>query len=166
MIISMITAVGKNNVIGKGNNLPWHLSSDFKYFKQTTIGHAVIMGNNTFKSIGKPLPGRKNIVISKTNPISEQENLFYVSSVLDAIKKAEDDKETEVFIIGGESIYKQAMDLADKLYVTEVEALIDGDKFFPNIDKSKWKEISKIKGQKTERDDYNFNFLIYERQTN
>jgi len=163
MIISMIAAVGKNNVIGKKNNLPWHLSSDFKYFKQTTMGHAVIMGNNTFKSIRKPLPGRKNIVITKTSPISEQKNLFYVSSIQDAIKKAKDDKETEVFIIGGESIYKQAINFADKLYITEVDVLIDGDKFFPGIDKSEWKEISKIKGQKTERDDYNFNFLIYER---
>jgi len=164
MIISIIVAVGKNNVIGKGNDLPWHLSSDFKYFKEKTLGHTVIMGNNTFKSIGKPLSGRKNIIISKTRPVSEQENLcYYVNSIQNAIKKTGDDKETEAFIIGGESIYKQSIDIADRLYITEVDATIDGDKFFPSVDKSKWKEISRIKGQKTEKDDYNFNFVIYER---
>lgn len=166
MIISIIVAIGKNNVIGKGNNLPWRLSSDLKYFKQITLGHTVIMGNNTFKSIGKPLSGRKNIVISRSISLVEEKDFCIVNSVENAIKKVEDDKEAEAFIIGGESIYKQAINIADKLYVTEVDAVIDGDKFFPNIDRKIWKEIGKVKGQKTEKDDYNFNFLIYERQTN
>jgi dihydrofolate reductase len=164
MITSIISAVAKNGAIGKGNDLPWKLSSDLKYFKEKTLGHAVIMGKKTFDSIGKPLSGRKNIIISRPEENFSLTGVTVVNSIPEALLEAEKDGETEAFIIGGASIYVQAIGLVNKLYITEVDAVIDGDKFFPEIDKNIWQEVDRKPPIKNVGDDYFISFVTYERK--
>ncbi len=139
MIISLIAAIGKNRELGKNNQLIWHLPNDLKFFKETTSKHTIIMGRKTFESIGRPLPNRRNIVLSKTNPSIDNVEVF--SSVEDALKACEN--ENQVFIIGGEGIYSLFIDKADKIFLTEVdEASMDADAYFPYFDKEKYsKEV-------------------------
>lgn len=148
MIISLIAAVSKNNVIGGGNTLPWDLPIDMKHFRDKTRGHTVIMGRKTFESIGNPLPNRKNIVITKDTEYSH-EGIEVVNSLDEALRLAslehgkgfeENQDEVEVFVIGGGEIYKQVMDRANKLYITEVHQDFLGDTLFPVINKEVWKE--------------------------
>ena len=130
MTISMIAAIGKNNELGKGNDLIWHFKEDMKFFKETTMGHSVIMGRKTFESLPKALPGRKNIVITRDSAYSA-DGICTVSSPEEAIAAADTD---EVFIIGGGSIYNLFLPKADKLYLTEIDADFEGDVFFPEFD--------------------------------
>ena len=162
--INIIAAVGKNNVIGLKNSLPWNLPADLKYFAQTTKGKTVLMGENTFISIlekiGKPLPGRRNIVLTdkKNKKFSGAET---VNSMGGAMKIIGDE---EVFVIGGASVYRQMLPLADKLYITEVNYSGPGDAFFPALDQDKWileKEEPRIKDGKN---DYDYTFRIYHRK--
>lgn len=133
MIISMIAAVGKNSELGKGNDLIWHFKEDMKFFKETTMGNTVIMGRKTFESLPKALPNRKNIVITNNKNYSA-EGATVVNSPDEALALAESE---EVFIIGGGRIYSHFLPLADKLYLTEIEAeCADADTFFPQFDKS------------------------------
>ena len=151
MILSLISAVAKNDVIGGGNTLLWDLPADMKHFRTTTSGHTVIMGRKTYESIGRPLPNRKNIVITRDANYSH-EGIDVVSSLEEALRLAslehgkefeENQDEVEVFVIGGGEIYKQAIDKANKLYITEVHQDFEGDAHFPNIDKNMWQEISR-----------------------
>ncbi len=136
MSISIIAAVGKNLELGRGNDLIWQFKEDMKFFKETTMGSAVIMGRKTFESLPKALPGRRNIVIS-SNPDYKAEGAEVVSTVEQALNLAENER---IFIIGGGSIYKQFLQIADKLYLTEIDAACsDADTFFPSFDKSKYK---------------------------
>ena len=136
MDISMIAAIGKNNELGKGNDLIWHFKEDMKFFKDTTIGSAVIMGRKTFESLPKALPNRKNIVITRNRAFSP-EGAEVVFSIDEALKAAGNDK---IFIIGGAAIYEQFLPLANKLYLTEIEAECPGaDVYFPAFDKSLYK---------------------------
>lgn len=136
MSISMIAAVGKNLELGKGNDLIWHFKEDMKFFKQTTTGSSVIMGRKTFESLPKALPNRKNIVITN-NKDYVAEGGYVVNSLEDALKLADND----AFIIGGGNIYAQFLPLADKLYLTEIEAeCSDADTYFPQFDKADYKK--------------------------
>ncbi len=148
MILSLIAAVAKNGVIGGSNTLLWNITEDLKHFKEKTSGHTVIMGRKTFESIGRPLPNRKNIVITRDLNYF-QPGIDIVSSLDEALRIAsleqgrgfeENQDEVEVFIIGGGEIYRQGIDRANKLYITEVHQDFEGDTRFPNIDKSKWRE--------------------------
>ncbi|WP_454970287.1 dihydrofolate reductase [Eubacterium sp.] len=141
MAISMIAAVGKNLELGKNNDLIWHFKEDMKFFKETTMGHPVIMGRKTFESLPKALPGRKNIVIS-TNPEYKADGAEVVASVEEAIKLAEAEN-TEAFVIGGGRIYTEFLPYADNLYLTEIDAECpDADTYFPEFNKSDYiKEI-------------------------
>ena len=183
-MLSIIVAIAKNNAIGKNNSLLWHLSEDLKFFKRTTSGHSVIMGRKTFESIGrKPLPKRMNIVISRSSEInsdSEKTNnstiLLYKKSLEEAIDASQnignvefsqnhnsENKELEIFVIGGGQIYKQALPLADKLYLTVVDVEIkDADTFFPEIDFSQWKLVER--GENKSEKGYNFHVEIYQRK--
>jgi dihydrofolate reductase len=159
MIVSIIVAVAENNVIGQGNRLIWHISEDLKRFKNLTTGHHIIMGRKTFESIGKALPNRTNVVISRNS------NLLapgYI--VVDGLQKALDisKEDTEVFIIGGGEIYKQALPLADKIYLTKVEAKFEGDTFFPPINHDEWliESIDKIKPTTDGELEYSFINLV------
>ncbi|MBP6620124.1 MAG: dihydrofolate reductase [Leadbetterella sp.] len=159
MDISIIVAVAENGVIGNDNQLLWRLSEDLKLFKKRTSHHAVIMGRKTYDSIGKPLPNRLNIVISRSKDL-KIEGCTVANSLQDAIEiaKNESDKE-EVFIIGGEKIYNLAENLATKLYLTKVDASLDGDAFFNLKPYENWKLLSSLSYQKDEKNEYEFEVL-------
>lgn len=138
--LSLIVAMGQNRAIGKDNALPWHLSQDLQYFKAVTLGKPIVMGRKTYDSIGRPLPGRHNIVISR-DPAWAAEGVTAVTSVAAALAAAGDVE--EVMVIGGEQIYALALEHASQLYITEVEAAPQADAFFPAIDASQWREIER-----------------------
>lgn len=168
-MISIIAAIGKNNELGKGNDLLWHMPADFKHFKDTTTGSPIIMGRKTFLSIGKPLPGRKNIVITRDKTFKQQ-GIEVVHSLKEALETSRQDideqdiDEKEVFVIGGGEIYKQAMEVADKLYITHVDmADKDADTFFPEIIPIVWNEVSHEEHKKDDKNPYNYTFSIYEK---
>ena len=154
MSFSIIAAIGKNNELGKDGQLVFHLKEDMKFFKDTTTGHSVVMGYNTWKSIGKKLPNRKNFVVSH-HPVKGAD--LTISNLQDFIIKNQKSSE-EIFIIGGGMLYKQMLEYADALYLTEINASADADTFFPYFDKTKYhKEIIK----KGSENDLNFTFVKY-----
>lgn len=159
MLVSIIVAVAKNGVIGKDNQLIWRLSDDLKNFRKLTTGHAVIMGRKTYDSIGKPLPNRVNIVISRQKDL-EIEGCVIANSFENALEKAQKlSEKEEVFIIGGENIYNQALSIADKLYYTVVNVIIEGDAFFPKLDKNQWNVINRTQFSANEKNEYNFEVI-------
>ena len=157
--ISIIVAMSNNNVIGINNTLPWHIPQDLKRFKSLTMGNPIVMGRKTFDSIGRPLPGRKNIVITRNEDsiIEGAEIVNSINSLLALIKDEE-----HVFVIGGEQIYKIFLDHATHLYVTEVDSDVAGDAHFPKLSTSQWKEVSREK--LVSKDDLHFSFVDYIRQ--
>lgn len=159
-MISLIFAIGRNNAIGYKNKMPWHLPADFAYFKKVTMGKPVIMGRKTFESIGKPLPGRTNIVITRSK------DFFHEGCVIvDSIDKARAMVEGgEAFIIGGAEIYSAFLPEADKLYITEIDQEFQADTFFNGIDYSGWKLVSSQPGVRDEKNPYDYRFLVYERK--
>ena len=159
-MLSIIVAIAKNNAIGKDNQLLWHISEDLQYFRQVTSGHTVIMGRKTFESIGKPLPNRKNIVVSCT--LTPQEGIIVVSSITEALQHAV--KEPEVFVIGGGAIYRETFPLAQKLYITQVHENYEGDTFFPAIDVAEWQEIARTDFTNGAQFPHAFSFIVYERK--
>ncbi len=157
--LSIIVAMSSNRVIGVNNSLPWHLSEDLKHFKTLTTGHTIIMGRKTYESIGKPLPNRRNIVISRNL------NAFYggvevVHSLEDAFSTSSNDE--EVFIIGGSNIYEQSLHLVEHLYITEIKKAFEGDAFFPEIDKSLW--IESARETHTSSDGLEFSFVSLQKK--
>lgn len=158
MRLSLIAAVADNGVIGIKNQLPWKLPADLQHFKKITMGHPIIMGRKTFESIGRPLPGRRNIVLSRIKHFSIPgcEVVSTLEAALEKLKEAE-----EVFIIGGESVYKEAMPFAQKLYITQVHAQVEGDTFFPKWEQSKWIEVSREDHEEDEENEYSYSFIAY-----
>ena len=165
MKLSMIVAVAENGVIGRNNSLPWYLPNDLKYFKQTTMGKPVIMGRKTYESIGKPLPGRTNIVITRQADY-QPEGVKVVSSVEAARELAESvcliDGQEEAMIMGGAEIYALALPHTDRLYLTEVHADVEGDAFFPEYDKCLWQEVAREDFAAEGPNPYNYSFVVYE----
>lgn len=167
MILSIISAIGNNNEIGKNNSLLWNLPIDMKHFKETTSGHPIIMGQRTFESIGKALPNRRNIVLTKDKnfKIEGVEIVYSPEELIDLLEKTEKEN-SECFIIGGGQIYKLFIEWCDKLHITHVDASFsDADIFFPEIDKTKWKTILEDKHLANEKNIYNCNFATYEKIT-
>lgn len=164
-MISIISAIGNNNEIGKGNTLLWDLPVDMKHFRETTSGHTVIMGQKTFESIGRPLPNRRNMVLTlDENFESEGVEIYHSIESIEEVLRAPLVTDEEAFIIGGGQIYKLFIKKADRLYITHVDVSFpDADTFFPIIDKDKWKIISENKVNKDEKNIYDCNFVIYER---
>lgn len=158
-MVSIIVAIAKNSIIGDKNSLLWHISEDMRFFRETTSGHPVIMGRKTYDSLGRPLPKRTNVVISRTT--KHIEGCTVVGSLEEAI--ALFPKEEEVFIIGGAQIYALAMEVADRLYLTRVEHDYQGDTSFPEWDESKWKLISRTPYERGEKYEYPFAFECYDR---
>ena len=163
MQISIIVAVSENGVIGKDNQLLWRLPDDLKRFKQLTLNHPMIMGRKTFDSIGKPLPGRTSIVITR-DPNFAFEGVVVVHSLEEALATARDLNVDEAFVIGGGEIYKKVQTLADKLYVTEVKTMIDGDTFFEIENPDAWTETERIVHEADERHKLKFEFVNYIKQ--
>ncbi|KXX68613.1 dihydrofolate reductase [Flammeovirga sp. SJP92] len=161
MKISIIVAKATNNVIGKDNQLIWHIPADLKYFKKVTSNHTVIMGRKTHESIGKCLPNRVNIVISRNPDFQVFDGGVLTNSLADAIEMARQKGEQEVFIIGGGKIYEEAMKIADKLYITEIHDQFVGDTFFPDILPSQWSEISRFEYPKNMTSPYAYSFVNY-----
>ena len=157
--LTIIVAAAQNNVIGKDNNLIWHLSDDLKRFKNLTNGHHIIMGRKTFESFPKPLPNRTHVVITRQDNYAVPDDVIVVNSLEDAIDASK--KDAQPFIIGGGEIYKQAMAIADKLELTRVHHNFEGDTYFPDVDLTKWKEVSHTNHDKDDRHDYPFSFLTY-----
>jgi len=162
MTISCIVAMANNRVIGKDNDIPWYLPADLQYFKKTTLGHTVIMGRNCFVSIGRPLPKRTNIIITR-DPYFISTVCLTAHSISEALHLAHEQGESEVFIIGGGQIYEQTQELWDKLYITQVDLAVEGDVFFPEIDLTGWNQISSIAHTKDEKNEYDYTFNVYER---
>jgi dihydrofolate reductase len=171
MIISAIVAVGKHRIIGRDNQIPWYLPADLGYFKRMTLNHHIIMGRNSFQSIGRPLPKRTNVVISR-DPFFIATGCIRAFSIPEALKIAKQNGETEAFIIGGGEIYKQSQDLWTRLYLTEVDVEVPknaentegGDVFFPDIDFSKWTLVSEEKHEKDEKNEYDYTYKIFEKK--
>lgn len=159
-MVSIIVAIAQNGTIGDKNSLLWHIKEDMRFFRTTTSGHAVVMGRKTFESLGsKPLPKRKNIVITRAD--SSFEGAFTAHSLEEAIAMAEGDD--EIFIIGGAQIYAEALSVADRMYITRVERDYEGDTSFPKIDYSKWRLVSEERFERGEEFDAPFAFLCYDR---
>ncbi|GAK04257.1 dihydrofolate reductase [Geomicrobium sp. JCM 19037] len=161
MKISMIAAHDLNRGIGKDNEMPWHLPADFRYLKKVTTGHPLIMGRSTFASIGKPLPERRNIVITSRTDYAP-DGVEVVHSLDEAIERCAG--VSEVFIFGGSSVYEQAMERADKLYITEIEERFDVDRYFPAYTDEDWQLVWEEAGQVDERNRYAHTFKQYERK--
>ena len=166
MIVSIIVAVSENLVIGKDNNLVWTLRTDMNFFKTTTTGHHVIMGRKNYDSIPerwRPLPNRTNIVVTRQQDL-ELADCIVVHSIAEGLEIARSNNEDEAFIIGGGEIYKQSMEIVDKIYYTEVKAVVDGDTFFPKIDHEVWKEESRESFKADDRNEYDFDIVEYTRR--
>ncbi len=163
MLISSIVAVAKNNVIGKDNEIPWYLPADLKYFKKTTLNHHIIMGRNCYKSIGMPLPKRTNVILTR-DPFFISSSCLVAHSIEEALTMAFEDGESEAFIIGGGEIYNQSVEYWDKLYITEVDILVDGDVFFPNLNWEEWNLLSEEFHPKDDNNEYDYTFKVYERK--
>lgn len=162
MIVSAIVAAAKNNVIGDGEDIPWRLSSDLKYFKKTTTGHHIIMGRKTFASMGRPLPNRTNIVLTR-DPLFIATGIIVAHSIEEALAIAYDNDEEEVFIIGGGEIYKQSQTYWDKVYLTKVMKEAKGNVVFPDLEKEKWELLSSKPQLRGEKDECDFTFEVYQR---
>jgi dihydrofolate reductase len=162
-VVSLIVAASTNNAIGKANQLLWHLPTDLKFFKNTTWAMPVIMGRKTFESVGsKPLPGRFNIIISRqTNHETSYDNVWFVTSLQEAIEKAKSTNCNELFIAGGAQIYEQAMSIANRIYLTRVHATLDGDAFFPAFDETKWELSGNADFSADEKHAYSFSIQTW-----
>ncbi|MEZ7884585.1 MAG: dihydrofolate reductase [Bacteroidales bacterium] len=158
--MNIIVAVAKNNAIGKNNNLLWHIKEDLVYFKKTTLGATVVMGRKTFESIGKPLPGRRNVVVSKT--MNEIEGIEIFRSIDQALGSCSSNE--EVFIIGGGEIYKQSISLVQRIFLTIVDVNIpDADTFFPELDMSQWREVFREDHSRGVSFEHPFSFIVLDR---
>ena len=161
-ILSLIVAHADNRIIGKDNTMPWHLPDDLMYFKQTTLGKPVVMGRKTFQSIGRPLPGRQNIVISRDVHFKAK-GVDTANSVVQALALAGD--VAEVMVIGGGAIYQHCLAAAQRLYITHISATVDGDTQFPAYDiEHDWQKVSSVKQLANEKNAYALDFCVYQRR--
>ena len=163
MIISQIVAVSTNGVIGKDNDLIWRLSSDLKYFKKVTTGHHIIMGRKNYESIGRPLPNRTSVIITR-NKDYQADGCVIVNSLSEALNVARDNGETEACIIGGGEIYNMSLAITDKVYLTEVHEEFEGDTYYPALDKSKWKEVSRDSFKADDKNAHDYSFVVFEKK--
>ena len=162
MIISLVVAADEQNGIGKNNQLLCYLPADLKYFKSTTSGHHILMGRKTYDSIGKPLPNRTNIIISRSPQAIE--GCIVKSSVEEAIAFAKANDEKELFIIGGGTVYDLTLHFADRIHLTRIHHTFEADTFFPQLDMQDWKEIKNEFHQVDEKNAYDFSFIVYQRK--
>ena len=161
MKISIIVAMDRNHVIGSEGDLPWHISSDLQNFKKITMGKPIIMGRKTHESIGRPLPGRENIILTRDKDY-RVEGCTVLNSLDEVIEHCKDID--EIMITGGSEIYQLALDKASKLYLTEVHTEIDGDTHFPEFDKGDWEEISRENFKADEKNDFDYSFVVLKRE--
>lgn len=163
---AMIVAMAKNRVIGRKNQLPWHLPEDLKYFKRVTMGKPIVMGRKTYESIGRPLPGRLNVVL--TRDANWQAEGVQVAQTIDtafsrAITEAKSKEKDEIMVIGGDQIYALCLPLVDRLYVTQVHAEVEGDAYFPVVEWEHWQQVSSEVHRASDNNPYDYSFVVYDR---
>lgn len=159
-MLSIVVAISENNVIGKDNKLVWNLPEDLKRFKQLTTGHTIIMGRKTFESIGRVLPNRKHIVITRDESYRvDDENVEIINNIEDLDKYI--DLDEEFFVIGGAIIYRQLMPKVNKMYITKIHQKFQGDAYFPIINEDEWKIVERTNGIKDEKNPYDYEFITY-----
>jgi dihydrofolate reductase len=163
MILSLLVAADENNVIGKDNQLPWHLPNDLKYFKNQTWAMPILMGRKTFESIGKPLQGRKSIVVTR-NKEWKHDGVEVVHSVAQAIEKAKEFGVKEIFVIGGAEIFQTAFEQANRVYLTRIHHQFDGDAYFPNVSEKDWSLVQSRFCAADEKNKYDHTFQVWERK--
>jgi dihydrofolate reductase len=156
-MISFVVAMDENRAIGKDNDLPWYLPNDLKYFKKVTMGKPIVMGRKTYESIGKPLPGRENIVLTRDGNY-KAEGITVVHSVDEVLQKEE-----EICVIGGSEVFKLFLPVADRLYITEIHETFEADTYFPELNENEWKEVSREPGIIDEKNKYTHDFVVYEK---
>lgn len=161
MRISLIAALARNRVIGRDNQLPWRLSADLQHFKRLTMGKPIVMGRKTYESIGKPLPGRTNIVVTRDSGFSAA-GCCVVHSIDEALVAA--GGADEVMIMGGENLYLQLLPRADRLYLTEVQADVSGDAWFPEFDQTQWQELERESHRANEKNEFDYDFVVLARR--
>lgn len=161
-MISLLASMDKNRVIGLNNDLPWHLPNDLKFFKEKTTGKTIIMGRKTFESIGRVLPKRKHVVLTKQKlDFPKEVMVIHDLNEISEWNKTNPDK--EYFVIGGSAIFNQFLPLADRMYITWIDEAFQGDTYFPLFDETEWTLTSKVKGKKDEKNPYDYYFLQYDR---
>lgn len=160
-MISAIVAMDRNRVIGYQGNMPWHFPADLQHFKQITMGHPIVMGRNTYESVGKPLPGRDNIVITRSG-VEAPSSVIIVHDIPEALKKV--DNATEAFVIGGQQIFEQMMPYVQRVYLTLIDHEFPGDTYFPELAESEWETVDSETHQPDEKNNYAYAFLILERK--
>lgn len=163
MKLSLIVAMGRNSVIGKDGGIPWHLPADLKYFKSMTMGKPVIMGRKTFESIGKPLPGREIIAVTRDAEVYRPEGIRVAGSINAAIATA--GEVDEIMVAGGAEIYEQTMAIANHLYITRINATFEGDTYFPEFDPLEWTGAAAISHEADEKNPYDYDFLRFDKMT-
>ncbi|WP_217585479.1 dihydrofolate reductase [Lentibacillus saliphilus] len=161
-MISLLVAMDQNHVIGFENDLPWHLPADLQFFKQKTTGHTIVMGRKTYESIGKALPNRKNVVLTRQS-LEAIDNVTVIHDIA-LIKEWHDaNPDEEIFVIGGGHVFEQILPIAHRMYITEIESSFKGDTYFPKFCKETWQVTSKVKGDKNEDNPYDYCFIQYDR---
>lgn len=160
-MISLLFAMDRNNLIGRNNDLPWHLPKDLRFFKEKTLGNTIIMGRKTFESIGFPLPKRENIVITSASELEKE--VTCISSVDTIMEWNKMNPEKEYFVIGGGRLFEQVLPFTDRMYITLIDEAFEGDTYFPEISYADWEETSKVKGEKDESNPYDYYFIQYDR---
>ncbi|MEQ5836894.1 dihydrofolate reductase [Marinobacter sp. NFXS9] len=166
---ALIVAMSQNRVIGRNNALPWYLPGDLRYFKQATMGKPILMGRKTFESIGRPLPGRLNVVITRDECWEAPAGVAVDHTLADAYRRAEAQAELEggdeIMIIGGGQIYAEALPEIDRMYVTRVHADVEGDAWFPEVDWDQWEELGRENFSASENNPYDYSFIVYQRRS-
>lgn len=158
-MINLIVAMGKNNVIGIDNKLPWRLPKDLEYFKETTLNHSIVMGRKTFQSLPGILPGRNHIVLTRSGMQIRSPFVRCYGSVDEVLELS---KSQDLFVIGGEEIFKQFLPFVDRMFITYIDEHFEGDTFFPKFNEEDWELVSVIKGIKDEKNPYDYEFRVYE----
>jgi dihydrofolate reductase len=161
-MLSFIVAMDSKSTIGKNNELPWHLPADLAFFKKVTMGKPIVMGRKTHESIGKALPGRENIILTRDKQYKSKGCSIIHSPV--EISDIENRSDDELFVIGGAEVFKELFPIADRLYITEIEGDFEGDTFFPSFNQEEWELVSKEKGPKNDKNPYDYYFMIYDRK--
>jgi dihydrofolate reductase len=162
-MISLLVAMDKNRLIGKDNDLPWRLPADLAYFKKITMGHSIVMGRKTYESIGRPLPGRENIIVSR-NKDYEAPGCKVINTTEEILQLEAEQEHKELFVIGGAEIFTEVLPFANKLYITMIDEIFDGDTFFPEVGKEEWMLISEEQGIKDDKNPYLYYFQVFERK--
>ncbi len=162
-MISFVFAMDRNQLIGKDNDLPWHIPNDFKFFKDTTWGQTIIMGRKTFESFGSPLPEREHIIITSDQNYSHK-GCTVIHSLEEVLALDKNNPEKEWFVIGGSVLFKQMLPFADRMYITFIDHEFEGDTYFPEYDPSEWTMVSETKGTRDQRNPYDYYFRVYDRK--